>query len=71
MVTGMVATVSCMQRRSFEEEPTERQIEVAKFEGWDTMVMMTRKERRCAADAGGKEAGDAGIGAVRRNDSVQ
>lgn len=71
MVTGMVATVSCMQRRSFEEKPTERQIEVAKFEGWDTMVMMTRKERRCAADAGGKEAGDAGIGAVRRNDSVQ
>lgn len=53
MVTGMVATVSCMQRRSFEEKPTERQIEVAKFEGWDTMVMMTRKERRCAADAGG------------------
>ena len=35
----------------FEEEPTERQIEAAKFEGWDTMVMMTRKERRCAADA--------------------
>lgn len=50
-----------VQWKTFNDEPTEKQIEIAKFEGWAKMVLMTRSTLRGALDSAMEESLQVGV----------
>ena len=44
-----------VQQKMFGEEPTERQLEITKFEGWDKLVVLITTIPRSASDIAAEE----------------
>lgn len=53
-----------MQWKTFHEEPMEKQLEIAKFEGWEKMVLMTGSALRGVLDSAAEESREVGCDVI-------